>query len=220
MERFMFLLDLCRKGYASTFSVEPAQMHDGVPLALTPEDVEKVKKEHDEIAVFYARALNNGEFIPFFVFNRILRSLVALYRRLYPCDAGNSYITINPDGDVYACHKEGQTAIGSLEKGFDASLRSEWHANTFIARNLCAACWARYICGGECRHDAIEYSGDAAVPCWSACELRRHWIQLCIWIMSELNERGRFTLKKGLRLHKAREPRQAPATRSQGGTVG
>jgi uncharacterized protein len=209
MDRFMFLLQLCRKGYANDFSVEPAGMHEGHPLALTEKDIEGINKEHEAIACFYVERLNNGEFIPFFVFNRILRQLVAPFRRLYACEAGNSYITINPDGEIYACQKEGPTFIGSIEDGFDAELRGRWHRNSFLCKDSCRSCWARYICGGECGYDAIEYSGDATIPYWASCALRQHWIKLCIWVMSELNERGRQSLKNGFHLRGTKKPEPA-----------
>jgi uncharacterized protein len=201
MERFTYLWELCKKGYAAEFSVEAADLPESHPLGFTPADLGALKRAQEQIASLYCERLNAGEHIRFFHSHQVMERLLKITEGgLGTCRTGKGYVTIGPDGSIFACQKEGRTKIGSLDDGFDPILRETWLQNNPFSKKPCPTCWARNACGGGCLFNAIHYRGDVATPDWFGCTLRRHWIALCIWILSELDEEGTALL---VGLHRA-----------------
>ncbi|MBI2951798.1 hypothetical protein HYY27_06885, partial [bacterium] len=51
-------------------------------------------------------------------------------------------------------------------------------------------CWARYLCGGGCRADAVLTTGDAALPTRASCERIRHTYECAMAVCQEVDERA------------------------------
>jgi uncharacterized protein len=211
VERILYLDKLCEDGYAANFSVEPADLPQESPIGFTPGRIEKLSKEYEEAARIYADALNEGRQIRFFHFNLFLRRVLKAERYTRTCSAGIGYAIVSPDGNLYSCHREGETKIGTVKGGFDPSLRDSWRKNTIYDKRECSMCWARYLCGGECMHDSIEYTGDPLRPYWVNCEFKKLWIKLAVWIASGLNDeaRARFLGKMSKHNTRSKEARNA-----------
>lgn len=88
-------------------------------------------------------------------------------RRLRPCDMG-AYLYMASDGELYPCAGLMHPAmlLGNVAQGFSLE-RWQTHPTLLKLRSLtvndfgdCAVCDVKYICGGGCRGDALEMSGD------------------------------------------------------------
>jgi uncharacterized protein len=77
--------------------------------------------------------------------------------RAHPCGAGAGYLSIDSDGDAFACHRlvgDARFHFGNITEEIDDRRR---HAH-LVARAVdtqepCRTCWARYLCGGGCYHE-------------------------------------------------------------------
>jgi uncharacterized protein len=106
--------------------------------------------------------------------------------RPYPCGAGAGYVAASADGDIYACHRfvgDEAAAMGSVALGVDRRRQAEWLAVRHVHRQEpCHACWARYLCGGGCHHEAI---GRGRV----ACDYIRGWLNFCLQAYTRLRDK-------------------------------
>ncbi len=97
--------------------------------------------------------------------------------RPYPCGAGGGYFGVSAEGGVYACHRfvqDESARFGDVDTGINASAQSAWLESRHVdSQTPCSACWARYLCGGGCHHEAI-YRGRPA------CEYIRGWLDYSI----------------------------------------
>ena len=193
-KRVLFLSKLAQEGFASNISVEPACLsHQACgttnpEMMLTADSLKMLKPQYSDMAKVFVRKVKEGKPLPFFHFTLMLKRLVERKRQERECRAGIGYVVVNPFGELYACHREGESKIGDLQNGYDEFLRRGWLSNSLYERAICCTCWARFICGGGCRINAIEINNDVSEPWDVECRLRQHWIRLCIWILSELTE--------------------------------
>lgn len=137
----------------------------------------------------FEAAAAKGERFPFLNMVTALREIAKGTHRPYPCGAGAGYLGVSADGALAACHRfvgDAAGAMGDLETGPDYAARNRWLANRHVHRQQpCASCWARYLCGGGCHHEAIGRGR-------AACDYIRGWLDYCL---------GAF-----LRLSAARQP--------------
>lgn len=106
-----------------------------------------------------------------------LREIHKGTHRPYPCGAGAGYVAASADGKLYACHRfvgDETAAMGSVALGVDPRQQSDWLAARHVHRQEpCNSCWARYLCGGGCHHEAM---GRGRV----ACDYIRGWLHFCL----------------------------------------
>ena len=97
--------------------------------------------------------------------------------RPYPCGAGGGYFGVSAEGGLYACHRfvqDESARFGDVNTGVDPLAQSAWLKSRHVDSQIpCSACWARYLCGGSCHHEAI-YRGRPA------CEYIRGWLDYSI----------------------------------------
>jgi uncharacterized protein len=64
--------------------------------------------------------------------------------------------------------------MGNLAGGVDRESQSRWLAARHVHRQEpCNNCWARYLCGGSCHHEAIHRGRPA-------CDYIRGWLHYCL----------------------------------------
>ena len=106
-----------------------------------------------------------------------LRQIDAGISSPYPCGAGGGYHSVATNGDWFACHR----AIGdqnySLDDGqgrIDPVRQHQFLLERHVERvEPCRSCWARYLCGGGCHHEAHTRTG-------AACDAIRGWLEFCL----------------------------------------
>jgi uncharacterized protein len=106
--------------------------------------------------------------------------------RPYPCGAGAGYFGVGADGGIFACHRfvdDPAGALGHVASGVDRPAQRRWLSERFVDRQEpCRSCWARYLCGGSCHHEAIHRGR-------VACDLIRGWLLYCLQAYVNLSER-------------------------------
>ncbi len=194
VERLEYLNNLIEQGIGSHASVEPCSLNesacinlpDGHPLSITTEKAQALNSEYAEAAQWLVDRVRNGRPARFHHFYKMVERLLWGIVSPTECGAGMGYAAVGPDGTIYACHREGASAIGSLDAGIDEASRSKWADNRWCQRERCPECWLRHVCGGGCRLDSLDRYGDIRCPDEAACVFKSHWIKYAMWIMSEL----------------------------------
>jgi uncharacterized protein len=73
--------------------------------------------------------------------------------------------------------------MGSAAAGVNRRRQREWLAARHVHRQEpCGSCWARYLCGGGCHHEAM---GRGRV----ACDYIRGWLHFCLQAYARLSNR-------------------------------
>jgi uncharacterized protein len=120
---------------------------------------------------------------PFSNFETALQEIGRGTHRPYPCGAGAAYLSVNADGEMFACHRlvdDPAFHFGDVASGSDRARRAEHLAARHVDRQEpCRSCWARYLCGGGCYHE-VERRGRVA------CDYIRGWLEFCLGAYAEL----------------------------------
>jgi uncharacterized protein len=118
-----------------------------------------------------------GRRYPFANLANALREIHKGTHRPYPCGAGAGYFGVSADGNLSACHRfvgDQDGDMGNLAEGIDRDRQSSWLAGRHVHRQEpCNSCWARYLCGGSCHHEAIRRGRPA-------CDYIRGWLHYCL----------------------------------------
>lgn len=195
-ERLAHLNDLCDQGLAGHVAVEPVSSSEascidpaiGGTLGFSGSDALKLRRHYEEAFEWALQRARSGKEVRWHHVNQFAQRI--LLRRPGPseCGAGKGYIGIDPEGRIFACHRETGKAIGHVDTGFDERVRACWLDNRLFVRQNCPDCWCRFICGGGCRADSVVHQGDIRPPYVTGCTIFQIMIAYTIRLLSELTE--------------------------------
>jgi len=146
-----------------------------LPFALRPEHLPQIKDEYDRL---FDIVKYNGSF-SFFHFCIDLHDSSCILKRLRGCGAGNEYIAVTPDGNIFPCHryagieqwKMGNiTNNGAMWTSHPTEIKNYFSKTHIYAKPKCRDCWARFYCGGGCNAEFYLFEGDACTPSEVFCE--------------------------------------------------
>lgn len=129
-------------------------------------------------------AAKSGKIYPFSNFQTAVRELHRGTHRPYPCGAGAGYLSVDADGDFYACHRligDDGFAMGNIARGLDDEARTRHLDRGHVDQQMpCKRCWARYLCGGGCHHEVARRGRPA-------CDFLRSWLSFCLTGYAEIS---------------------------------
>ena len=179
------VLALADEGFEQ-LSIEPVVLEESSPFALTKEMLPEILAEYDRFAKIYLERRRNGPWMNFFHFMVDLDGGPCVKKRVKGCGAGNEYVAVTPEGDIYPCHQfVGRPGykMGSVLTGeFDTEMQKRFAANTVLSKEKCEKCWARFFCGGGCAANAEAFNGDISKPYDMECELERKRLECALAI--------------------------------------
>lgn len=165
-------------------SIEPVVLPDEHPLALKKEDIPGLIGEYDKLVNEYYKRRKTDKWFNFFHFMVDIYHGPCETKRLVGCGAGNEYVAVAPNGDVFPCHQfdgEGDYKLGNVLDGtFDTRIPEKFALNNLLTKPDCGKCWAKYYCSGGCAANAIRYCGDINKPYKMTCELMRKRVECAI----------------------------------------
>lgn len=155
------------------------------PMLSAPDRADEM--QHRDLALMLEQMVDCGEEFerrtlagqryPFANLANALREIHKGTHRPYPCGAGAGYFGVSADGKLSACHRfvgDDNGDMGNLAEGVDRESQSRWLAHRHVHRQEpCNSCWARYLCGGSCHHEAIHRGRPA-------CDYIRGWLHYCL----------------------------------------
>jgi len=167
-------------------SMEPVVCAPDDPAALTPEDIEVVKKEYEVLALEMIKRKKEGRPFTFYHYMIDLTSGPCVYKRISGCGSGTEYMAVTPWGDLYPCHQfvgEEDYKLGDVWNGVtNDALREDFRACNAYSRPDCKDCWAKLYCSGGCAANAFHASGSIRGIYEPGCELFRKRIECAIMI--------------------------------------
>lgn len=176
----LFLNDL---GF-DQLSIEPVVLPENHRLAIKKEDIEQLKAEYDKLAEAYVERRKGEKWFNFFHFMLDIYNGPCESKRLVGCGAGNDYVAVAPNGNIYPCHQfdgEKDYVIGNVLDGtFNTEIPKFFAENNLLKKDKCRNCWAKYYCSGGCAANTIKYGGGINKPYELSCELMRKRIECAI----------------------------------------
>lgn len=159
-------------------------------LKLVDEDYDELAGRYEKLAEMYLKDILEGKVYDFGDFTKWLHRLNKKKPVHFNCTATEDYLNVDPNGEIYICHKYVGIPDGRLGNvyqidtpvkplGFDAEI------------GKCKNCWAHNLCGGGCYYDGFEMTGNSYHTCnTNKCKIHRAQIKAAIYIYCHLKERG------------------------------
>lgn len=165
-------------------SLEPVVLPDVDPFALKKEHVEGLKEQYELLAEEYLKRRAAGKEFGFFHFNIDIYHGPCAAKRLVGCNAGDEYLAVAPNGNIYPCHRfdglEGYV-IGNVNDGtFDPTLPQMFATTNLTKKEACNDCWAKYYCSGGCAANSILMCGGIKKPYEIGCELMKKRVECAL----------------------------------------
>jgi uncharacterized protein len=179
---------LVEEGFTA-ISLEPVVASPAEPYALREEDVAPAVAEYERLAEDYLAFRRSGRPVRFFHFELDPAGGPCLTKRLTGCGAGFSYVAVDVDGRLYPCHQfvgDAAFCLGDLATGRVRQEVVEAFRNAHVYNKLtCAACWARFFCGGGCHAAAHLVNGDIMKPYAIGCMLMRKRAECALYLLAQ-----------------------------------
>lgn len=107
--------------------------------------------------------------------DKIFQTLDHQQRTLNYCGSGKSLVSLDSDGQVYACPLEVNDSKNAAGKGLKLQEdQLTGRSQNLIEANQCGACWARYFCGGGCMYIHNHLTGSKHKKDKIFCQKTRH----------------------------------------------
>ena len=178
-------------------SVEPVVDDESNPFALREEDLPKIFEEYENYAAELAERQLKGEKLKFFHFMIDLNQGSCVIKRITGCGAGNEYISITPNGDIYPCHQfvgKEEFIMANLNDEkieIPEDMREMFRNAHVYNKEECKTCWNKFYCSGGCHANAINFNGDIRKPYELGCEMQRKRTECAIMIQAKLLSEGK-----------------------------
>lgn len=169
-------------------SVEPVVGDESNPYALREEDLPKILDEYEKLAVEYSKMRVNNEPFRFFHFMVDLSQGPCVIKRMTGCGAGNEYLAITPEGDIYPCHqfvgqeefKMGNVMSDKVE--LPKEMQETFKEAHIYAKDECSKCWAKFYCSGGCHANAFNFNNDILKPYDLGCQMQRKRLECALMV--------------------------------------
>ena len=173
-------------------SVEPVVLPEGNPLAIPEEALPAIKEEYRRLSREYIKRKREGRGFNFFHFTIDIEGGPCLQKRVNACGAGNEYLSVTPNGDLYPCHQFSDNPdfyMGNVFGGINKpEIRALFRDSSLFTREGCEDCFARYHCSGGCAANNYNFNGDINKPYKNTCEMMKARLECALHALSELKE--------------------------------
>ncbi len=187
----LYLFDL---GY-SEVSMEPVVALPDEPYSIRLEHLPEIFHQYELLAKEIDRREKNGRELHFFHFEVDTTGLTCVSKRLAGCGAGVEYLAVTPSGALYPCHQfVGRTdfQMGTVWEGVTNQEKlEEFRHLSFLEKENCSACWARYLCSGGCHANHHLLSGNMRRPDFIGCQITRKRMECALYLKLLRRERGK-----------------------------
>jgi uncharacterized protein len=161
----------------------PVLVSPNPQLAFEQEDFDRFLQEMIQCGETAVEKLVKGERYPFSNLETALFEIHRGSHRPYPCGAAAGYMSVNAEGEFYACHRlidDQDFFMGNLTDGLEHEARKQLLEEKFVDKiEPCKSCWARYLCGGGCYHEVKARER-------IACNYIKGWLTFCLSAYSKI----------------------------------
>jgi uncharacterized protein len=175
-------------------SVEPVVAGPEEPYSIREQDLDTVLCEYDKLFDECLNRAGTPDEFSFYHFRVNLYNGPCAIKRLSGCGAGNQYLAVTPEGDLYPCHQfvgdraflMGNVFDGELDRGISAAFRDAHVYN----KEDCRDCWARLWCSGGCHANCYKAAGSIRKNYRVGCVMEKKRIEcaIALEILTRLKE--------------------------------
>jgi uncharacterized protein len=171
-------------------SMEPVVLDPRSPDAFSAEDYAVILKEYDRLAAEYSERLSSSARFNFFHFMLDLERGPCAVKRLKGCGAGEEYLAVSPQGEIYPCHRfvGGDKAyrMGDVHTGeFNLGIQKGFADVNVYSKTECASCIAKYYCSGGCAANSLFFAGGLNNPHKESCVMMKKRFELSLALAAE-----------------------------------
>lgn len=172
-------------------SVEPVVGDESDDYAIREEDLAAIEAAYTRLAktLIERRRARQGDF-NFFHFMLDLENGPCAIKRLRGCGAGNEYLAVTPEGELYPCHQfvgKPQFCMGNVDDGITLpEMKARFASANLLNKPDCQACWAKFFCSGGCNANNQSFCGDLCAPHQLSCKLEQMRLECAIAIKAAL----------------------------------
>ncbi len=138
-------------------------------LKLSPEQLHLY--EFQQLRILHDNLENSDDF------QRVYGALRRGRKRNGFCGVGYSSYAVEPNGDIFLCHRfasDAQFQVGNVFAGLDEDKLGQYRGKFNLHESLsCSTCWARHVCGGGCYAENFFSTGDPLTPHPTRCHLTK-----------------------------------------------
>jgi len=174
-------------------------------VSLSPVSGQRVSSEfcarlvsgYEELARWELERVSSGRRPSVGNFVRVMRGFAEGRPRRRHCGAGARYLCVSPEGRLYLCHRfagQPEFEVGNVFDGIDRPAVDRLLAELSTVLDGCSDCWARFLCGGACFHDAHVARSDGEDPL--RCEVSKRLFELSMWMYASLPDEVRRRLER------------------------
>jgi len=171
-------------------SVEPVVASADKDYALRNEDVETICKEYERLAAEFIKRHKEGKGFNFFHFQLELDNGPCISKRLKGCGAGDEYLAITPEGEIFPCHQfvgNDKFLMGNVNDGkLNEDVRGIFKDSNIFNKDKCKECWCKFYCSGGCSANAWMYNSDINIPYKLGCELQKKRVECALVVKAVL----------------------------------
>lgn len=133
--------------------------------------------------------INQNDYI-----GKIIERLLLKEPYVFRCYAGRYKFSFTPNGDIYPCDSfvgNSEYMLGNIYNNINSGIHTNDFFNVSVfSRNKCTKCWARFVCGGDCLHNALCTNGNIYEPDHIFCSVTKHIIENVLVKINELERYG------------------------------
>ena len=167
-------------------SIEPVVAPENESYAITYNDLDRIYKEYEGLAIKIIERKEKGEDFNFFHFMIDLTGGPCVAKRLVGCGAATEYLAVTPEGDLYPCHQfvgKGEFKLGSVYEGLnDFTTREIFEKSNIYSKEGCKNCFVKFYCSGGCAANSYNENGDINKPYEIGCLLQRKRVECAVMI--------------------------------------
>ena len=184
------VLHLSELGF-DQISVEPVTGPDEDDYAINESHLAEIEKSYTRLMdLMIKNKKNNTQNFNFFHFMLDLEQGPCAIKRIRGCGAGNEYVAVTPDGEIFPCHQfvgNYDFIMGTVDKGIVAAEMKKKFANANILnKTKCNSCWAKFYCSGGCNANNYNMNKDMLSPHELSCDLEKMRLECSIAIKAAL----------------------------------
>lgn len=180
-----------------TIQMKMVRMSKTEQLAIESVHVEQLKTWIRELYDYVVKeALTNDNITPWLTFLNDNDHFGKLTRRImlkqpydYRCYAARAKLSFTPDGKIYPCDSFiglETFCLGDVDHGLDKTKVAMFENQSIYDREPCKTCWAKFVCSGDCFHNAYLTHGEISSPDPCFCEVVKFTTEYSVVCINEL----------------------------------
>lgn len=190
LDQYEFLAKIAEMGFLE-LSIEPDFLVTDTHDQLHEDLFKTFKKNHIDILKDYLKSIHSGKLFKYESTYSIARELYEGKKKIFKCRPGVSRIAVDSKGNILACPIGAdlpQTLLGNISSGISMERQKVWDDSTLAVTNeKCKECWAKNLCGGNCRVISLKRFQNIREPDPVTCEYYKISIECAVWLLSNID---------------------------------